>query len=247
LLVSLDAAAAEEVARKLMGDSSQDAALRANAFRILLYVLEDDAAQKEAVLALREGSDERQGAALALLARGRGALQQALEEGDSDARRADLFDGLDPFGSQAREAALPAVPEGLTADLLRPLVHTGKSQQRADAGYLLCLLGEAEGLPPLVELWKQEGRNDQELTKMLYRSIAALDDSASVPLLAEIYQLLSAKDDVVEQEVAAFYWTIRTMTGPEALALRKRIRDEVGIDNLQRSNPFGDAFPASRF
>ena len=30
-----------------------------------------------------------------------------------------------------------------------------------------------------------------------------------------------------------FYWAIRNMNGPEILALRKRIRDDVGMDNLR--------------
>jgi hypothetical protein len=32
--------------------------------------------------------------------------------------------------------------------------------------------------------------------------------------------------------VKDFYWTIRTMTGPQILALRKKIREEVGIAHL---------------
>jgi hypothetical protein len=32
------------------------------------------------------------------------------------------------------------------------------------------------------------------------------------------------------------------MTGPDILALRKRIRDEVGIENLQRNDPFSGSF-----
>ena len=30
-----------------------------------------------------------------------------------------------------------------------------------------------------------------------------------------------------------FYWTIRGMKGPEILEFRKRIRDEIGLQNLR--------------
>jgi hypothetical protein len=30
-----------------------------------------------------------------------------------------------------------------------------------------------------------------------------------------------------------FYWTIRSMHGPEILKLRKKIRDEIGIEQLR--------------
>ncbi len=62
---------------------------------------------------------------------------------------------------------------------------------------------------------------------MVYRAIAALNDPHSVPVLAEIFKHRE------EIDVRDFYWTIRTMKGPEILALRKQIRDEVGMDHLQ--------------
>ena len=36
-----------------------------------------------------------------------------------------------------------------------------------------------------------------------------------------------------EDELPEFYWTIRVMEGPNALRLRKRIRQEVGMDRLR--------------
>jgi hypothetical protein len=33
------------------------------------------------------------------------------------------------------------------------------------------------------------------------------------------------------------------MTGPEVLALRKRMRDEVGMDNLRSYDPFSRGIP----
>ena len=33
--------------------------------------------------------------------------------------------------------------------------------------------------------------------------------------------------------ITTFYWTIRSMTGPEIVKFRKLIRDEVGMENLR--------------
>lgn len=242
LLVSLDAAAAEQVATQLTGDNSLDADLRATAFRVLLFVAEKDVAQKEAIRAIQAGQADRLDAALALLARGREALAHLATDGLelSESPRA-------AFGAESSAEAIPIVPAGLSADDLRPLLEQDRPAVRANAGYLLCLLGEPDGLAPLLTHWKAHGRGDAELTKLVYRAIAALDDSQQVPILAEIYQTLAASEYSSEQEVSAFYWTIRSMTGPEILALRKRIRDEFGADVLQRNNPFNNAVPTSSF
>jgi HEAT repeat protein len=242
LLVSLDSAAAAEVATQLAGDSRLDARLQASAFQVMLFASEKEVAEKEAVLALRAANEDRKKPALAFLAQGREALQMLDDEG------VELLDmHRTVLGPSASEPPIPAPPKGLTADMLLPLVRTGEPRQRANAGYLLCLFGEVEGLPPLVDYWKEHGRKDEQLTKLVYRSVAALDDAAHVPLLTEIYQSMAGAEHLDEQELGAFYWTIRGMTGAEVLTLRKRIRDDVGIETLQRNNPFGDAFPASRF
>lgn len=35
------------------------------------------------------------------------------------------------------------------------------------------------------------------------------------------------------EDARAFYWTIRTMEGPEVLRLRKQMRDDLGMENLR--------------
>ena len=63
-------------------------------------------------------------------------------------------------------------------------------------------------------------------------AISALDDPAKVPVLEEIYKKLSANRNAAYY-MKTFYWTIRSMHGAEVLKLRKKIRDEVGMDNLR--------------
>jgi hypothetical protein len=102
-------------------------------------------------------------------------------------------------------------------------------------------MGEPGGLPPLVDYWKGQSRQDEHWTKLVYQSITVLDDSSYVPVLTEIYQHMAGQERFDERDVATFYWTIRLMTGADILPLRKRIRDEVGLEILQRNNPFGEA------
>ena len=63
----------------------------------------------------------------------------------------------------------------------------------------------------------------------VYRAIAYEDDTSRFPLITEIYERYEQESYYVRE----FYWTIRIMTGPDALALRKRIRTEIGMDNLR--------------
>jgi hypothetical protein len=50
-------------------------------------------------------------------------------------------------------------------------------------------------------------------------------------VLEEIYRTYQPDEDAYR--IREFYWTIRSMTGPSVLQLRKRIRDEVGMERLR--------------
>ncbi len=91
----------------------------------------------------------------------------------------------------------------------------------------MALLGHKEGLPPLLRYWQQEGGKTSGIERLVYTAIAALDDSSQLAVLRQIL------DKLPKHEVRDFYWTIRVMTGPEALKFRKEIRDRVGMENLR--------------
>jgi hypothetical protein len=93
--------------------------------------------------------------------------------------------------------------------------------------YFLALLGEPRGLPALIQYWREQHAADKSWQRLVYRAIAALNDDAQVPVLDEIYK------NHERYEVREFYWSIRGMTGPQALELRKKIRKEVGMDYLR--------------
>jgi hypothetical protein len=107
-------------------------------------------------------------------------------------------------------------------------LKSSDADEAAHAGYLLCLLGKNDGLPPLITYWKSHARNSST-TRLLYRAISALDDDGQTPVLAQIYAGFAKEPYMVRE----FYWTIRVMHGPQILKLRKKIRDEIGMEQLQ--------------
>jgi hypothetical protein len=91
------------------------------------------------------------------------------------------------------------------------------------------LLGEHDGFEPLNKAASEHDLDDP-WGKLLYRAISHANDDAQTPMLEAIY------DRYVKNrnwEVRELYWTIRTMTGDRILKLRKRIRDEYGMDKLR--------------
>ncbi len=119
-----------------------------------------------------------------------------------------------------------------------PLLRSHHEKTAAYAGYLLCMLDHEEGLPVLLRYWEAHAARDAAVSRLVYQAIAQLNAESRVPLLARIYQQFQSSD-VDENShggegfsVKDFYWTIRSMTGPQILALRKKIREEVGIANL---------------
>jgi HEAT repeat protein len=123
-------------------------------------------------------------------------------------------------------------PPGLKPEPLKALLSNSDPEKAAEAGYLLCLLGDKGGLPPLVAGWRAHLADDAEermIRRLVYRAISALDDDSQTPVLAEVYGKFEKNDYSMKD----FYWTIRAMHGPNILALRKKMRDEVGMTNLQ--------------
>jgi hypothetical protein len=219
-------AAANDV---LAADIPLDSDLRVMAIRIVLLAAGKIEADKAALWALVQDDPDLVTPALALLARdyrrlaywhGRGYFLQSLRDRVPYQMRDDNATAANPFD--------PVVPEGVTADLLRRASRSDDPVDRAYVRYFAVLLDQTEELGPLLAPWEAEPE-DPMARRLLVRAIAYLDDPANLPLLERIYA--SLKDS--PSEAGDFYWTIRIMHGPEVLALRKRIRDELGIDRLR--------------
>jgi HEAT repeat protein len=127
-------------------------------------------------------------------------------------------------------SAEPGVPKYLKRQMVEPFLKSKKPETVALAGYLLTLLGDPAGLAPLEHHWRTKAKEDDAWTRRMYTAVAALGDDAKTPLLEEIYQTLRAQGSYYMRD---FYWTIRIMDGPAVLRLRKQIRTDVGMANLQ--------------
>jgi hypothetical protein len=125
---------------------------------------------------------------------------------------------------------VPEPPDGLTADAVRPFLADTDPATVAAAGYLLTLFGDASGFDPLVRYWHEHGQHDEFWTRLVSRAVTALDDDGRVAVLEEVYRGLGDRGAI---NVREFYWTIRALSGPNALRLRKLIRDEVGMNSLR--------------
>ena len=225
LLVSADATRAAAEARKIYDDPAAPDALRLDALHVLLTTLPQQEASALAVAVLSSPPPPdaaRRTTALTYLAAGAGELGPL---------RGSLYLNYHArtIISSANRAEAPKAPPGLTADLLRPLAADPDARVAGFASYLLCVLGEPGHTEPLLRYWRQHKKEYGPWRRMVFGAVTSLNDDALTPILEEVY----ATYDKEDYDLREFYWTIRSMKGPAVLQLRKRIRDEVGMDNLR--------------
>ena len=208
-------------AQSVLQDNKAPAALRRDAFQVLLLSQDKADAEKTAAAALAD-PDKRK-IALAYLCAGSEQLQEL--RGGMYLRSS--FSAFEVQGNG--QPIVVAAPQGVQPETLKPLLKDGDSQVAAEAGYLLATLGDRSGLDPLLAAWRSRGGKDETYRRLVFRAISALDDDSLAPILEEIYRGFGKE----QFEVREFYWTVRAMHGPNILKLRKRIRDEVGMQRLQ--------------
>lgn len=223
LLRTLEPEKVVTMAKGIFADEKLGMDARTEAFRLILAT---EAGKKGMTLAVANLSSSEAGfqrAALTFLVEGKAAIAK-----DAGVELTGNEEGM--FMRTQQHVAIEP-PPGLAADTLRPLLAADDPHVAAQAGYLLALLGEPEGLPPLMAYWQNAAQREPAWSRLVYRAIANLDDATQIPVLKEIYQQLNT--DSLRHVIPEFYWTIRVMTGPEILAFRKQIRDEIGMDQLQ--------------
>ena len=220
LLAYADPVETVRVAEKLQADTTVGAALRNDAFHVMLVTAPRKDAVRTAVDAISGKDSSRRKLALGYLVYGPSEFYSV---------RNTITVPMNSEGRSVRSGTpiVPKPPEGLPISQIVPLLDDPDPAVAAEAGYLLALMGESRGLEPLLRYAQQQGKADSPLQRLAYRAIAVLDDSNQISLLKKIYAGLS------QYEVSEFYWTIRIMTGPEILKFRKQIRDEVGMNQLQ--------------
>lgn len=203
-------------AARLMIDNEQlDQDLRADAFQIDLILADKTERQAKLMELLHSNDRRRQKMALRILLQIGHDLSMLPKSEISFSHHAVFF-----TGQSNGEPITPEPPEGVDADLARSFLEDEDPEMRAMAGYVLAVSGEQSGIEPLVRYWQTKARNDDDWSRLVYRAIAALDDSSRIPILMQIYKELD------NWRVREFYWTIRVMTGPKILEVRQRIRKE---------------------
>jgi HEAT repeat protein len=219
ILLTASKSDAAEVAGKIYRDTATSEVLREDALLVLLRATQNDEAAKQSAEALASKQDGLRSLALAHLT--------GDDERLSTLRLGPQLSHSTSVGYVGQETpANLAPPAGLKEEMLRPFVKAG-GREGARAAYLLALMGRDEAVDLLLKQWRDEAA--EEWDRLVYRAVTALNDEKYVPVLEEIY----AKMDKTDYRMREFYWTIRTMSGPRILALRKRIRDEVGMDKLR--------------
>ncbi len=213
---------AAQASQKLLADKNISDPLRRDAIQIRLLSLDAGKAIPEAVAAA--GVPVTRGVAIRYLANGGNALR-SLRNGSVS------LGGSHSYGSwNSGDKVDLSAPAGLTADTIRPALNDPDPQTAAYAGYLLVLAGDPKGLESLEPVWRKEGLTDDPWMRLVYRAVTRINDDKNTKILEEIYKAVG-RDRT--WELREFYWTIRSMTGENILKLRKKIRDEVGMDNLR--------------
>jgi HEAT repeat protein len=225
LLLMISPQEAIEPARAIYEDHSNGEWPRLDALQVLLLAQTPDESVKTAVAALAEKSMRK--IAVPFLAGGAEAVRQL---------RGSVYlystSGTVQYYGNGQVVNVFA-PAGLTVEpvraVLKDAIADGNSDLAGYAGYLLVLLGEHDGFEPLNKSASEHDLDDP-WGKLLYRAISHANDDAQTPMLEAIYNRYVKNRN---WEVRELYWTIRTMTGERILKLRKRIRDEYGMDRLR--------------
>jgi len=225
-------------ARSIINNPKASPALRRDAFQILLVSEDLESAQKDALDALRGHEAAFQKLALAFLtadSASLGMLRGALNlHSDTSA-----FAGLTRSFASTPETLsepIPTLPKEITPEVLRPLLAAEDSEIAALAGYALALLGDAQGLEPLLSYFRKRAAKDQAWDKRVYQAIGQVGDDSRISVLEQIYAGARSGGHstyVDASTIKDLYWSIRGMDGPNARRLRQRIRNDVGMPFLR--------------
>ncbi len=226
ILAAVEPAAAAEAARAMINGGPIEETLRREAWQIFLLIAKKSDARAAAVKILAEPDIETRKLGLIYLAQGAEAL--------SGLRSGRLELHLDyelhaHFSVRSGTPIVPEAPKQLEPGPLAPLLTDRDPEIAAYAGYLLALLGDDRGLDRLVDHWRRHAGKYSPWARLVYRAVSALGDESRIELLEEIYRGYESDD----YQLREFYWTIRSMEGSKVSKFRRRIRKEVGMQNLR--------------
>ncbi|WP_417847177.1 HEAT repeat domain-containing protein [Thalassoglobus sp.] len=227
LEVAADPKMAATLAETIFDDNEQSTELRQQALKVLLWSEGRNAARKRSYSLLESEEELFAETALAYL---------ALEKDGV----ASLSGGVviysyntddDDYSYEEPKPIVPEAPEELSLEQLEKFTESSNPQVLAQVGYFQTLLGETAYLPALIAVW-EGNTQDERYRRLLYRALARVNDPQYFSILEQIYTQIQSQE-YSEPSIKEFYWTIRIMTGPEVLQLRKEIRDTHGAETLQ--------------
>jgi HEAT repeat protein/thioredoxin-like negative regulator of GroEL len=223
ILVTVDPLAAADAAGKIREDPHASPAFQRDAAQIQLSQLPRAQAEETAAALLSPEDSPLRQLMLDVLTHNTARLRYLHDE--IYISGAEISEGL-----STGSPIVPTAPKGLQAQQVRPLLEDKNPLVAAEAGYLLALLKDRSGLEKLLSYYQKNANDHDFICRLVYRAITALDDDDLTPVLNDIYKTLAKSGSY---ELREFYWTIRSMTGDKCVALRKHIRDEVGMEALR--------------
>ena len=173
-LTLLAAAAPEEAAEaamRLAENKQLSDSLRADAFQVQLVVQAKKEATQTALAALKGSDAARKKTALKYLVHGSSQLRVL--------QNSIFLNGDFDVSGEGRTSGTPIVPKppaGVKVEDVRPLLANSEPEIAACAGYLLVLLGDSDGMEPLLRYWRQQRASFNDWTSLAYRAIAVADD-----------------------------------------------------------------------
>jgi HEAT repeat protein len=212
-------------AKEIFQDHHNSPGLRNDALQVLLVSLPDQEAQAAAASALSDAAIRK--TAACYLAVGGEAITAL--RGDVYLQSHSTSVVQYEFGQQPEPIIHVNAPAGLQVAQVSDLLNDPDQDLAGYAGYLAAVLGDHNGLVPLLKAARAHDFDVSSWGRLVYRAIAKLDDDSQTPVLEEVYKSFAQEPWAMRE----FYWTIRSMHGPNILKLRKKIRDEVGMAQLQ--------------
>ena len=225
LLAEKDAEATVELAKSLVDDEQTKFELKTDALKVLLANEKSENAEKRSVALLESEEKAWQKVGLAYLALGKTGVASLSGGANQNAPKMS-FD----FSGQPGPI-VPDLPEGITSVQLINVSNNAAPDVLAQAGYLLTLMDDPRYFDHLINYWKAHSTNPA-YRQLAYRAISHHNDPAHAKILEQMYDDIR-NEPYPNSTIKDFYWSIRIMTGSEALELRQRIREEQGADVLR--------------
>lgn len=228
LMVAFSPEETRQSALELFERVDNSSHLKSDALRVWLWSSPSEIATQRAIQLLESESQELAEIALAYLALGNEAVDEMTGGIAIESHSSSYIHDVD---SRTVGPIIPRPPQGMTEAMLERFYDSEDPHVLAQAGYFLTLFDNPQLLGALQAVW-ESAPDDTGYHRLAYRALARVNDPQTVPVLERIYQQLLSGDDA-DEEVKEFYWTIRTMTGPEVMALRRKIRQDHSADALR--------------